>query len=117
MPGMRQSFCPAVPPPFCPITGRALWTGERGKGRKNSARGERLRSGKEEMTIWLGVEQCIHGVSLRKLLTLARHPIDMNELFARMREEHRETALPPSSEEALSFTLLWCLKHDLLEKM
>ena len=84
---------------------------------RTSARGERLRSGKEEMTIWLGVEQCIHGVSLRKLLTLARHPIDMNELFARMREKHRKNALPSSSEEALSFTLLWCLKHDLLEKM
>lgn len=84
---------------------------------RTSARGERPRSGKEEMTIRLGVEQCIHGVSLRKLLTLARHPIDMNELFTHMREEHRETALPASSEEALSFTLLWCLKHDLLEKM
>ncbi len=82
---------------------------------RTSARGERLRSGKEEMTVWLGVEQCIRGVSLRKLLTLARHPIGMNELFARMREERGDTTLPLPAAEALSFALLWCLKHDLLE--
>lgn len=81
---------------------------------RTSARGERLRAGKEEMAAWLGVEQCMKNVNLRKFLTLARHPTRMDELFARMREGAELTS---PSEEALSFALLWCLKHDLLEKV
>ncbi|MDO5484268.1 MAG: hypothetical protein Q4F27_05110, partial [Desulfovibrionaceae bacterium] len=58
------------------------------------------------------VEQGMKNVDLRKLLTLARRPISIAQLQARICQGQLKDAV---SDEAFSYAVLWCLKHDLLE--
>ena len=75
-----------------------------------TARGERVRAGREFCVIWPGLELCMDGVEFRRLLVQARHPVRADELIRR--------ACPPGrGPEGARFALLWALKNDLLERV
>ena len=75
-----------------------------------TARGERVRAGREFCVIWPGLDLCMDGVEFRRLLVQARHPVRADELIRR--------ACPPGRDpEGARFALLWALKNDLLERV
>ena len=85
------------------LSGGPLWL-------RTTARGERVRAGREFCVVWPGLELCMDGVEFRRLLVQARHPVRADELIRR--------ACPPGrSVEGARFTLLWALKNDLLERV
>lgn len=75
---------------------------------RTTARGERVRAGREFCISWPGLEHCLDGADFRGMLVQARHPARADELIRR--------ACPPGrSAEGARFALLWALKNDLLE--
>lgn len=73
--------------------------------------GQALLRGQEHATPYAGLGSVFDHALLRALLVLARRPIPAGELTGRL-----AATSPASPPEALSFHMLWALKHGFLER-
>ncbi|MCR5562333.1 MAG: glycosyltransferase family 4 protein [Desulfovibrio sp.] len=83
---------------------------------RTSARGDAVRGRKDVCVTWMGLEHCLEGVDIRRMLVLARHPVTVEALADRLCDGGEEkTKSPGATPETACFAILWGLKHDLLE--
>ncbi|WP_415719248.1 glycosyltransferase family 4 protein [Maridesulfovibrio sp.] len=74
--------------------------------------GQAIYHGKEFPLIYRGVDRILNQEVIRKMAFLARKPISAAQLTEKMKSMAGEM----TNKEA-QFHLLWCLKHDILEKV
>ena len=73
--------------------------------------GNAVYRGQDFPLVYAGLEEIVDMDTVRSLLVLARKPRDADDLCARLRG-----FVPGLSSENAQAHILWCLKHDLLER-
>ncbi|MFP5240226.1 MAG: glycosyltransferase, partial [Acidobacteriota bacterium] len=73
--------------------------------------GNAVYRGQDFPVVYEGLEGVLPMEALRPMLVLARKPLPALALCERLR-----TAVPQAGEEQARALVLWCLKHDLLER-
>jgi glycosyltransferase involved in cell wall biosynthesis len=76
-----------------------------------TAAGRALHRGREHPLLYSGVEEVVSADTLRVILFLFRLPRSVGQVMGLLSGE-----CPDQSEEDLQATILWALKHDLLER-
>ncbi len=73
--------------------------------------GQAIYQGKEFPLIYRGLERILQQEIIRKMAFFARKPISVEKLTEKIK-----TLSPDLTNEDARFHILWCIKHDILEK-
>ncbi|WP_432738644.1 glycosyltransferase family 4 protein [Maridesulfovibrio sp. FT414] len=73
--------------------------------------GQAIYQGREFPLIYRGLERILQQEVIRKMAFFARKPISAGDLNIKIR-----SLAPQLSDDEVRFHILWCIKHDILEK-
>lgn len=74
--------------------------------------GQAIYHGREFPLIYRGIERSLQQEVIKKMAFFARKPISVRDLTGKIRK-----LAPTLSDSEARFHILWCIKHDILEKL